>query len=324
MTTATTLRVAACQLAPVLPDRDATLAKVAAAVREASAQAARLAVFGEALAPAYPVWLERTDGARFEADDQKELHERYLEQAVQIERGDLAGVCEAASSGNTAVLLGVMERAPDRGGHSLYCASVFVDATGTVRNVHRKLVPTYEERLAWAPGDGHGLRVHSVGPFTVGALLCWENWMPLARAALQAQGENLHVAHWPGGEHNTRETTRFLAREGRSYCMSVSGLLRAEDIPASVPQRERIVREPGELLCNGGTCIAGPDGQWIVEPLIGEEGVLVADLDLRQVFRERQNFDPSGHYARPDVLKLSVDRRRQGNLETRDDVTDRS
>jgi len=309
-----TLRIALAQIAPVVLDREATLAKITASVHEAAGRGAGLVVFGEALVPGYPVWIGRTDGARFDAADQKRLFARYAEQAVDVEE-HLRDVRAAARKGGLAVALGVIERPADRGGHSLYCSRVFVQADGSIGSVHRKLVPTYEERLAWSPGDGAGLVTHEVGPFTVGALNCWENWMPLARAALYAAGEDLHVAHWPGGEHNTRDLTRFIARESRSFCVSISGLLRAEDFPADVPLRERIVPEAGETLLNGGSCIAGPDGEWIVEPITEREELIVADLDQRRVLEERQNFDPSGHYARPDVLRLTVDRRRQSAVD---------
>ena len=307
----TTLRVAVAQIAPVVLDRAATLEKVVARVREAAERGARLVAFGEALVPGYPVWIERTEGARFESEDQKTLHAIYLDQAVQLGAGHLDEVRAAARDGGIAVLLGIVERAEDRGGHSLYCASVFVAPDGSVASLHRKLVPTYEERLTWSIGDGSGLVTHRLEAFTVGALICWENWMPLARAALHAAGEDLHVCHWPGADHNTHELTRFIAREGRSFCIGASGIVRARDFPADLPLRERIVPEPDETLCNGGSCIAGPDGEWVVAPVTDREELIVAELDQRAVLRERQNFDPSGHYSRPDVLRLQVDRRRQ-------------
>lgn len=306
------------QIAPVFLDREATLEKVVARIREAAAAGCGLVAFGEALVPGYPVWLGRTDGARFDAADQKALHRRYAEQAVCPEAGDLDTVRNAAREAGTAVILGTIERAADRGGHSLYCSRVFIDAQGAIASIHRKLMPTYEERLAWSIGDGAGLVVHDVGPFTVGALNCWENWMPLARASLYAQGESLHVAIWPGCDYNTRDITRFMAREGRSYVLSVSALLREGDIPADVPSRDRMAPIPGEMIHNGGSCAAGPDGEWIREPVNDEETLIVLDLDAGRVLEERQNFDASGHYARPDVLRLVVDRTRQRVVEFRD------
>jgi nitrilase len=212
------------------------------------------------------------------------------------------------------VFVGCVERPLNRGGHSLYCSLVYLDAKGIIRSVHRKLMPTYEERLAWSTGDGHGLRVHQLGGFTVGGLNCWENWMPLARAALYAQGEDLHVAVWPGGLHNTADITRFIAQEARSYVISASGLMHKTDFPTETPHRDLILANSSDMLANGGSCIAGPDGKWVVEPLVGEERLIVATLDQRRVRAERQNFDPAGHYARPDVTHLTVNRQRQSTL----------
>ena len=307
------LTVAAVQMAPVWLDRAATIAKVVTRLREGAAAGATLVTYGEGLVPGYPFWIERTDGARFESPVQKALHAHYLDQAVQIERGDLAPITRAAAELGVAVVVGCIERPADRGGHSVYASLVYIDAAGVIRSVHRKLMPTYEERLSWAPGDGHGLRTHRLGAFTVGGLNCWENWMPLARTALYAQGEDLHVAIWPGGMHNTGDITRFIAREGRSYVISVSGVLRRSDIPDGLPYVELLRETAGEVIASGGSCIAAPHGEWIAPPLANEERVIVATLDHARVRGERQNFDAVGHYGRPDVLQLVVNRERQGS-----------
>ena len=232
------LTVALAQIAPVWLDRAATLAKVNSYVEQAARQGCGLVAFGEALVPGYPFWLEHTDGARFNSPLQKTIFAEYASQAVQPESGHLDEICATAARNRIAVYLGCVERPADRGAHSLYCSLVFIDPEGQIASIHRKLMPTYEERLVWAAGDGHGLRTHSVGPFVVGGLSCWENWMPLVRAALYAQGEDLHVAVWPGGIHNTCDITRFIALESRSYVASVSGLMRREDIGDSSGWRE--------------------------------------------------------------------------------------
>lgn len=311
MTNRDGLTVGLAQIAPIWLDRDATLAKIEQWVERAALAGCGFVVFGEALVPGYPFWIEHTDGARFESSLQKEIHAHYLDQAVQLEAGHLDGVRAAAARLGIAVMLGAIERPADRGGHSVYCSRVHIGADGKVASVHRKLMPTYEERLSWAPGDGHGLCVHPVGPFTVGGLNCYENWMPLSRAALYAQGEDLHVALWPGSRRNTQDTTRFLAREGRSYVLAVSGLMRRADVTSDSPAAAMLERGCPDWLADGGSCIAGPDGDWVVEPVTGREELLVAQLDHRLVRRERQNFDQAGHYARPDVTRLVVDRRRQ-------------
>ena len=303
------------QIAPVWLDREQTLVKILEYTQKAAEGGCDLVVFGEGLLPGYPFWIERTHGAAFNSPVQKEIHAHYLANAVQVEAGHLDALCDLARQNNLAVYLGIIERPADRGGHSVYASLVYIDPHGTVQSVHRKLMPTYEERLTWSPGDGHGLRTHQLGPFTVGGLNCWENWMPLARSALYGLGEDLHVAAWPGGIRNTRDITRFMAIEARSYVVSVSGLMRRNDFPADTPYRSEITTNAGDIFANGGSCIAGPDGQWIVEPVVDEEGLYVSRLDYNRVREERQNFDPAGHYARPDVLQLSVDRRRQSTIQ---------
>lgn len=207
-----------------------------------------------------------------------------------------------------------MERAPDRGGSSLYCTLVYIDATGKIRSVHRKLHPTYEERLAWAQGDGHGLVVHDLGPFRVGGLNCYENWLPLARAALYAQGESLHVSVWPGSLHNTSDLPVFIAKESRSYVIACSGLMRAQDFPPGTPDLDLILSDGANALSNGGSTIVAPDGSFMMDPVLDVEVLIVAEIDAGFVREERQNLDQAGHYARPDVLRLEVSRKRQSQV----------
>lgn len=313
------LAIALAQIAPVWFNREKTLEKVRGRIMEAADNHCDLVAFGEALVPGYPFWLEYSNITAFNSQFHKEFHAEYINQAVCIERGDLRDVCELAREKQIAVYLGIIERPLDRGGKSVYASLVYIGKTGEIGSVHRKLMPTYDERLTWAIGDGHGLRVHELGEFTVGGLNCWENWMPLARTALYAQCEDLHVAVWPGSLRNTKDITRFIAFESRSYVASVSSLMRRSDFPAETPHLETLVANAPEFLADGGSCIAGPDGEWIIEPFCKEEKLLIATLDHKRVREERQNFDPAGHYSRPDVLKLKVNRKRQATASYDDD-----
>lgn len=304
-------KIALAQIAPVWLNKLATISKILEAINEASSQNAELVCFGETLLPGYPFWLELTEASKFNDSTQKEIHAHYLKEAVSIEKGDLDSICKLAKDKKIAIYLGVAERAQDRGNHSVYCSLVYINKEGEIASVHRKLMPTYEERLCWSIGDGHGLRVHSLGEFTVGGLNCWENWMPLARTALYAQGENLHVAVWPGNVRNTVDLTRHIALENRMFVVSVSGLMRKKDINTNLIHADKIIANAPEMIANGGSCIAAPDGSWIIEPIANIETVVSAEIDLNWVLKERQNFDPSGHYSRPDVLQLQVNRSRQ-------------
>ena len=310
-----TLKIAMAQIAPVWLNKLKTLKKVENSIVEASKEKCELIVFGEGLVPGYPFWLALTGGAQWDKKVNKELHAHYVRNAIQIELGELDAICELAKTHSIAIYLGIIERALNRGGHSIYASLVYINEKGEIKSVHRKLQPTYDERLTWAPGDGNGLQVHSLKQFTVGGLNCWENWMPLPRTALYGLGENLHIAVWPGSDHNTKDITRFIARESRSFVVSVSSLMSKSNFPENTPHLEQIIQNAPETLANGGSCIAGPDGEWIVEPVLHKEGLIIQTINFNRVLEERQNFDPVGHYSRPDVTKLIVNRERQSTVD---------
>lgn len=308
------INVALAQISPVWLDKKATLEKILSTLEEAKNRGAELVVFGEGLLPGYPFWLALMDGAAWNKKEVKELHRHYILNSISIEDGELDAVCAFAKANSIAIYLGIIERPQDRGGHSVYASMIYINQNGSIESVHRKLQPTYDERLTWSPGDGNGLITHKLKDFKVSGLNCWENWMPLPRAAMYAQGTNLHVACWPGSDHNTKDITRFIAREGRTYVLSVSSTMFKGDFPANTPHLDMILEKSPAILANGGSCIAGPDGEWIIEPQIGKEEIIIATLDFNRILEERQNFDPVGHYSRPDVTQLYVNRERQSTV----------
>ena len=211
--------------------------------------------------------------------------------------------------------LGVAERSESGG--SIHCSLVAIDPTVGIVGVHRKLKPTFGERMMWADGDGHGLRVHDMqtdaGTVRVSGLNCWENWMPLTRAAMWAQGPQIHIATWPGSPETSGDISRFVAKEGRVFVVSAGAVLRESDLPVDFPLRAQML-EFGNRWASGGSIIVGPDGATLAEADKHAETIIYADLDLGQVRAERQNFDPAGHYSRPDVLQLNVDRSRRSPI----------
>lgn len=312
------LKIGMVQIAPVWLNKEKTGEKIRNYIEKAGSEGCDLAVFSEALLPGYPFWLGLTHGSEFNSTMQKEIHAHYIRNSIQVEAGELDILCDAARKHKVAAYVGVIERAKNRGGHSLYCSLVYIDKEGEIKSVHRKLMPTYEERLTWSPGDGNGLQVHSLKEFTVGGLNCWENWLPLVRASLYGLGEDLHIAVWPGSVRNTEDITRHIAKEGRSFVVSVGGLMRIKDFPENTPHRDEIIKNAIDPLTDGGSCIAGPDGEWVVAPLIDKEGLFTAAIDFNRVLEERQNLDVAGHYSRPDVTRLIVNRERQSTLITKD------
>ena len=313
------MRIAAAQLRPAWLDRATTTKRTLAALEEAAAQDVDLVAFPETWLAGYPFWLDRTDGARFDDPAQKSAYSCYLDAAVEADGPEIASVVEAVRDLGVFTYLGVAERGCGDARGTVFATLLAVDPTAGLVGHHRKLVPTYEERLVWGPGDGFGLRVHDVGGVRVGGLNCWENWMPQARHALYAGGEDLHVSVWPGSARLTRDITRFIAIEGRVWSLAAGGLLHLDDVPADFPLRDLLAQQGDTVFETGGSAVAAPDGSWLVPPVEHEEGLVIADIDVAEVRRARQNFDPTGHYGRPDVFSVSVDRRRRRATQFVDD-----
>lgn len=298
------MKIAAVQAAPVFLDPDASTDKLIGLLRDAASNGAELVAFPEVFLSGYPVWLRAPQVAH--NDELLKIgHIAYLKSAITTDGPHIAAIVSEARSLGVAVYVGIVERAASGG--SVYASLVTIHPDKGVVNVHRKLKPTFHERLIWADGDGHGLRVQPWKDIRVGGLNCYENWQPLARQALYQQGEQLHIATWPGDLDVTQHITQFIAMEGRIYVASVSGLLRSGDIPASFPLR-KYVTEGRDVINDGGSIIAAPGGAVISGPEVGKEVTLYAEVKLDDILAARLKLDPAGHYSRKDILSLNHDR----------------
>ena len=302
------MRIAAAQTSPAWGDQAATTDVVVEWITRAREENVDLVAFGETFLSGYPIWVSRTDATAWDDPDQKSAYAHYVGSAVRIDGPEISRIVETVAATGVFTYLGIAERSASEG--TVYATYVAIDPEGGVVSAHRKLTPTYDERMVWGQGDGHGLRVHQVRDFKVSGLNCWENWVPSIRHTLYAQGTQLHVAGWPGSRGLTDDITRFIAREGRCYVLSAAQILKTESVPTDVPLRSKTLTDEAEMVYPGGSAIAAPDGTWVAEPLYEQEGLVTAEISLDMVRGERQNFDPAGHYFRPDVIDVQVDRSR--------------
>jgi len=300
------VKVAAVQAAPVLLDRDATIGKVVALAEKAAAEGARLVAFPEAFVPGYPDWVWRTRPWDAEATA---LYARLFDQAVTVGSPATDALAETAGRLQIWLSVGVNER--DGNDSTIYNTLLHFAPDGSLAGRHRKLMPTGGERLVWGMGDGSTLKVIDTGFGRLGGLICWENYMPLARTALYAQGVDVYLAPTWDNSDVWVPTLRHIAREGRTYVIGVTSCIRAADLPADLPGRAALYGHDGgdrdDWLSRGNSAIIGPGGEVLAGPLVGEEGILYAEIDAGQARSGRQQFDPVGHYGRPDVFRLHVD-----------------
>ena len=295
--------VACAQLEPVILDRDATIEKLAAGAAEIAARGARLAVFPEAFIPAYPssTWARALAG--WAEEGAKEAFALLAREAVEIPGPAERRLGEIAREHELWLVTGVTERDPARPG-TLYNSLLYHSPEGELALKHRKLVPTNHERLVWGPGDGGGLRALDTPIGRLGGLICWENYMPLARFALYESGVELYIASTADDGDAWQSTLVHIARESRAFVISPSHFQRASAYPDDFPLRKLL--EGHDVIGRGGSAVLAPDGSYLAGPLYDEEGVLYAELDPARLDAERQRFDAAGHYNRPDVLRLDV------------------
>ena len=303
------LTVGIVQASPVYMDLAASLAKAIDYVKRAAAGGAQLVAFGETWLPGYPAWLDHCpDAALWNHAPTKEVFARLRHNSVCVPGAETEQLAAVARDLRLGIVIGVNERvAHGAGNGTLYNTQLIFNPDGALAVHHRKLVPTYTERIVWGHGDGGGLQVaQTTDACRVGSLICWEHWMPLARQAMHEAGEHLHVAVFPEVHEMHQIASRQYAFEGRCFVLAVGLLMPARDLPGGLTMPAALAGTPDKLILRGGSSIIAPDGAYVVEPVFDDERVIIATLDLTAIDRERMTLDVTGHYARPDVFDFRV------------------
>jgi len=321
------MKVAIVQHPPVFLNLNASVTKAVDLIAEAGSQGAEVIAFPETWLPGYPVWLDLApEAALWGHPPARALYRLLVENSVTLDGDALASLKQAAGRAGATVVMGAHERL----GGTLYNTMFFLAPDGESVQVHRKLMPTYTERLIWGQGDGSTLAVQNTPFGTLGGLICWEHWMPLARAAMHAKGEVIHVAQWPAVKELHQLASRHYAFEGQCFVLAAGTFLRLSDVlegfaslgvPASPAAAilERLPGDPGTVIHIGGSAVIAPDTSYVVGPLFDAAGILTAELDLALVTEGHLTMDTDGHYARPDVFRLEVDERPQRGVIYRGD-----
>lgn len=308
-------KVAIVQASPVYYDLEASFAKAIQWIREAANQGADLVTVGETWLPGYPAWLDSCrDVALWDYQPTKEVFARLHANSITVPGRETDCLIKLAQELSIVLVIGVNEKVMQgRGGGTIYNTLLTIDEDG-IRNHHRKLRPTYTERLVWGPGDAAGLKAVDTKVGRVGGLVCWEHWMPLARQGLHNSREDIHVAVWPWVKEMHHIACRHYAFEGRTFVLAAGGTMLAQDLPDEfgVP----VGLDPDDFILHGGSAIIAPDGGYIVEPVYDEETIMIAEIDLTEIVKESMTLDVSGHYARDDVFTYEVNRRRYSSANT--------
>ncbi len=299
------LKVAVVQAASELFDAAASVAKACRLTQEAAGAGAQLVLFPEAFVPAYPRGFSVGMVVGSRHPDGRKLWQRYWENSVEVPGPLTRQLGQAAKEAGVHLAIGVIERDGTYSRGTLYCTLLYFGPDGCLLGKHRKLKPTGAERLIWGEGDGSTLAVLDTAVGRIGGLICWENYMPLARMALYQQGVELYLAPTADSRDTWQATLRHIACEGRCFVLGCNQYVTKDMYPADLPTLSELAAQP-DVMCRGGSVIVSPLGEVIAGPLYDREGILYADLDMDEIVRSKLDFDVTGHYARPDVFEFAV------------------
>ncbi|MFC1589153.1 carbon-nitrogen hydrolase family protein [Pseudomonadota bacterium] len=303
-------KLAIVQKAPVFLDKFKTIELAVSMVEEAAGNGAKLAVFTEAFIPGYPAWIWRLrPGGDWNLSEA--LHARLLKNSINMKSDDLQPLYEVAEKHKVSIVCGIEERDAELSKATLYNTVIIIGDDGTLLNKHRKLMPTNPERMVWGFGDATGLKVVETNAGRVGTLLCWENFMPLARYALYAQGIEIYIAPTYDSGDSWIGSLQHIAREGCCWVVGCGNLMQASDIPDDFPEKATLYPDDSEWVNPGDSIVVAPGGEVMTGPMREESGILYCDIDLEKVTTARRALDVAGHYSRPDIFTLHVNNKSQ-------------
>ncbi|MEL6404992.1 MAG: carbon-nitrogen hydrolase family protein [Chloroflexota bacterium] len=307
----TTVNVAIIQASPVYYNLAQTVEKATDLIRQVASDGAQLITFGETFFPGYPVWLDIAPSMGiWDSEATKTVWSRLYHNSPTVDGVEMTHFSALAKELGVVLVIPANERVAKGAGQGTLYNSIFtLDADGRLVNHHRKLVPTYTERIVWGAGDGAGVQAVDTQVGRVGGIVCWEHWMPLVRQALHSSGEQIHIATWPTAKEMHQVASRHYAHEGRTFVLATGSITQAKDLPLELPVLDSI--QPDDYVVRGGSAIIAPDGSYLAEPVYDQEAIISAELDLERVVRESMALDVTGHYARPDVFNWSIDRTRR-------------
>ena len=307
------VKVAVVQAGSVIMDKQGCIEKASKLLIEAGQNGAQLVVFPEAFIPCYPRGMGFGAVVGSRSLEGRKAYQRYWDNAIQVPSADTDALGAAVKEAGVYCVIGVIEKDQDTSEGTVFCTALYFGPDGKLLGKHRKLKPTASERLIWGEGDGSTLKVIETPFGRIGSLICWENYMPLARAAMYAQGVQIYVAPTADSRDTWFATMRHIAIEGRCFVIGCNQYSSKSDYPEDIASSDEFKDLPEEM-CRGGSCVVNPLGAFVVEPVIGKETIIYADLDLGQVAQGQFDFDVMGHYSRPDVFQLIVNTKKKTNV----------
>ncbi len=302
--------VAAAQFAPEVLSLKGSVAKACSLIRDAGKNGTSLLAFPETWIPVYPLWVDMGAFSQWDNPKSKRLYARLYENSLRVDSEEMRSICKVCRDVGVFVVLGINET--ESSSKSIYNTIVMISERGELLSAHRKLVPTFGERLIWGQGDGSGLTVQHTEFGSVGGLICWEHWMPPARQVLHEQGETIHVAAWPHGKERHQLASRHYAFEGRCFVIASAMYLEKSMFPDDFELQEELTSQP-DILLPGGSAVIGPDASYIAGPVLNKEEMVTAEIDTTMAIVESLTLDVAGHYSRPDVFQLSVTTPKKNN-----------